>query len=161
MNLVARGRFRVFRQFRSAIQMIDLPVLRLDLGSRIARKTHSCGTALEPGPVIVPPTWNKSASTRGLELVWQRAAGEIGSAEHLIVIGYSFPKTDIFFKYLSALGSHSEALLESFTVINGPNSGAVKSQFADLLGPMTSDGLNYHEFLLKGCEHIIKEILER
>jgi hypothetical protein len=131
------------------------------LGSRIAGKTHSCGTALEPEPVIVPPTWNKSASTRGLESVWQRAATEIGSAENIIVVGYWFPKTDTFFKYLFALGSHSDTHLESFTVINGPNSASVKAQFADLLGPMSSDGFKYHEFLLKGCEHIVKEMLER
>jgi hypothetical protein len=140
---------------------MDTPVLRLNLGSRIAGKQHGCGTPLEPDPVIVPPTWNKSASTRGLESVWQRAATEIGSAENIIVIGYSFPRTDMFFKYLFALGSHSDTHLESFTVINGPNSAAVKAQFADLLGPMSSDGFNYYEFLLEGSDHIVKDILAR
>jgi hypothetical protein len=62
---------------------------------------------------------------------------------------------------LFALGSHSDTHLESFTVINGPNSGAVKAQFADLLGPMSTDGFQYYEFLLSGSEHIVKEILER
>ena len=145
----------------TTIDLVDTPVLRLNLGSRIAGKHHSCGTPLEPEPVSVPPTWNKSASTRDLEMVWQRAAREIGSAENIIVIGYSFPKTDMFFKYLFALGSHSDTHLESFTVINGPNSEAVKAQFADLLGPMSSDGFKYYEFLLAGSEHIVKEILDQ
>jgi hypothetical protein len=145
----------------TTIELVDTPVLRLNLGSRIAGKQHSCGTPLDPEPVIVPPTWNKSASTGGLETVWRRAAAEIGSAENIIVIGYSFPKTDMFFKYLFALGSHSDTHLESFTVINGPNSGAVKAQFANLLGPMSSEGFKYYEFLLSGSAHIVKEILER
>lgn len=145
----------------TTIELMDTPVLRLNLGSRIAGKHHGCGMPFDPEPVIVPPTWNKSASTRGLEKVWQRAAAEIGSAENIIVIGYSFPKTDMFFKYLFALGSHSDTHLESFTVINGPNSATVKAQFADLLGPMSSDGFNYYEFLLSGSEHIVKDILAR
>jgi hypothetical protein len=143
------------------IELVDTPVLRLNLGSRIAGKQHGCGTALDPEPVIVPPTWSKSASTGGLESVWQRAATEIGSAENIIVIGYSFPKTDMFFKYLFALGSHSDTHLESLTVINGPNSAAVKAQFADLLGPMSSEGFNYYEFLLSGSDHIVRDILAR
>jgi hypothetical protein len=145
----------------TATELVDTPEFHLNLGSRIAGKQHSCGTPLDPEPVIVPPTWNKSASTRGLEAVWRRAAAEIGSAENIVVIGYSFPKTDMFFKYLFALGSHSDTHLESFTVINGPNSEAVKAQFADLLGPMSSDGFKYYEFLLAGSEHIVKEILEK
>lgn len=143
----------------SLIQLGDVHTLRLNLGSRIAGKHHNCGTSFDAEPVIVPPTWNKSASTRGLEAVWQRAAAEIGSAENIVVIGYSFPKTDMFFKYLFALGSHSDAYLENFVVINGPNSAIAQAQFADLLGPMASDGLRYHEFLLSGSQHIVKEIL--
>ena len=46
-------------------------------------------------------------------------------------------------------------------MINGPNSAAVKAQFADLLGPMSSEGFKYYEFLLSGSAHIVKEILER
>jgi hypothetical protein len=113
---------------------MDTPGARLNLGSRIVGKHHGCGAPLEHEPAIVRPTWNKSASTRGLESVWQRAATEIGSAENIIVNGYSFPKTDMFFKYLFTLGSHSDTRLESFTVINGPKSAALKTQFADLMG---------------------------
>jgi hypothetical protein len=107
----------------------------------------------------VPPTWNKSSSTAPLKEVWRRAAKELGNAERIVVIGYSFPITDMFFKYLFALGSDSDAHLERFIVINGPNGADTAARFKGLLGPMTSQSFVFHPFLFSGAGHIIQELL--
>jgi hypothetical protein len=143
-----------------AFALLDQPrELALSLGSRIASNAHRCGTPLDPLPVLVPPTWNKSSSTAPLKEVWRRAAKELGNAERIVVIGYSFPITDMFFKYLFALGSDSDAHLERFIVINGPNGADTAARFKGLLGPMTSQSFVFHPFLFSGAGHIIQELL--
>jgi hypothetical protein len=135
-------------------------VLRLNLGSGISGQVHSCRTVLDPLPFIVPPTWNKSSSALGLRDVWKRAAVELGSAENIVVIGYSHPPTDMFFKYLYALGSNTDTHLEKFIVINGPDSSGTKERFEGLLGPTTSRGFEFNQLLFSGAENIIKRVLE-
>jgi len=133
--------------------------LALPLGTRIAGQSHVCGTPLDPLPLLVPPTWTKSSSTGGLRDVWKRAAMEIGSAENIVVIGYSFPITDMFFKYLFALGSDSDTHLEKFIVVNGPQGESTRDKFEDLLGPMSSRGFAFYPFVFSGAGHIIKDVL--
>lgn len=134
--------------------------LPLPLGTRIAGQIHSCGTRLDPLPLLVPPTWNKSSSTSGLREVWKRAATELASAENIVVIGYSFPITDMFFKYLFALGIDSDTHLERFIVVNGPDGESTKAKFEGLLGPMSANGFIFYPFVFSGSNHIFKELLE-
>ena len=68
--------------------------------------------------MIVPPTWDKSDGHKKLSTVWKKAASDLGSADNIIVIGYSFPKSDVFFHHLYALGSVGEKPLSRFIVIN-------------------------------------------
>ncbi len=144
------------------IHLLDSPSeLKLQLGTNIAGKIHlKCGAALDPIPFLVPPTWNKSSTTSaGLQEVWRRAAKELGSAENIVVIGYSLPPTDTFFKYLFALGTDSDVHLEKFIVINGPNGQNTEARFKALLGPMTADAFKFYPFVFSGVQHILKEVL--
>jgi hypothetical protein len=84
-------------------------------------------------PVLVPPTWNKADSHRALEKVWSLAAHELSEAENIIVIGYSMPETDSFFRHLYALGTVGGTMLRRFWVFN-PNP-SIERRFHDLLGP--------------------------
>ena len=143
----------------SAIRIDHQKELPLQLATRISGKIHHCGTPLDPLPIIVPPTWNKSSSTSGLQNVWKRAALELGSAENIVVVGYSLPLTDMFFKYLFALGIDSDAHLEKFIVINGPNGAITEDRFKALLGPMTRDRFNFHSFVFSGAGNIFEEVL--
>lgn len=141
--------------------LLDRPrELPLPLGSRISKHAHRCGSPLDLLPVLVPPTWNKSSSTAPLQEVWRRAAKELGGAENIVVIGYSLPITDMFFKYLFALGTESDAHLEKFIVINGPNGGDSVERFKGLLGPMTSRGFASHAFVFSGSENVIRDVLQ-
>lgn len=107
----------------------------LEIASRVAELQH-CGEPCTPEPVIVPPTWNK-AQYQDLVTVWRRAAHHLSEAENIVVIGYSLPNTDEFFRYLYALGTVGPARLKRFDVVNPDN--AVAGQFERLLGPVAKD----------------------
>lgn len=87
---------------------------------------------VEDNPFIVPPTWNKLNMQSELINVWKEAAKAFSSAQNIVVIGYSLPETDVFFKYLYALGSLSSTRIRKFLVFNPDQSVEVK--FKQLLG---------------------------
>ena len=63
-------------------------VVHLKLASQLHTSglTH-CNETIDPVPVIVPPTWNKTDYNQALGHVWRRAARELSDAENIIVIG--------------------------------------------------------------------------
>lgn len=84
------------------------------------------------GLVITPPTWNKFEGQQKISSVWSRAAKELSEAEYIVVIGYSLPDTDYFFRYLYALGSVGRRILKRFIVVNPDEE--VHNRFRNLLG---------------------------
>jgi hypothetical protein len=68
--------------------------------------------------LILPPTWYKSNNHRAITQVWYHAANEIANATHLFIIGYSFPRTDVFFDQLLALGLRDSKNLKRVVVVN-------------------------------------------
>lgn len=63
-----------------------------------------CPDATEHTPLIVPPTWNKAAYQGGLQSVWTAALKALETAGRIIVIGFSLPDTDLFFRFLLTAG---------------------------------------------------------
>jgi len=82
--------------------------------------------------MLVPPTINKGPYHAVLSRVWAAAAAELRSAEEIFVCGYSLPETDLFFRYLYAVGTIGEASLRRVWVFNPDAS--VKPRFEKLLG---------------------------
>ena len=80
--------------------------------------------------IIVPPTWNKGIEGKFLRSVWSKALQEMMTAERLFIIGYSFPKTDQFFKYMLGLALARNNLLSEVYIVN-PNE-AVEKRFETL-----------------------------
>jgi NAD-dependent SIR2 family protein deacetylase len=97
---------------------------------------HDCNGAKGDGlSVIVPPTWNKATGHREIVTVWRRAVKHLSDARHIIVIGYSLPPSDQFFRYLYALGTVSATRLEKFWLIDPDSApGGAGDRFRDLLG---------------------------
>jgi hypothetical protein len=87
-------------------------------------------------PVIVPPTGSKGQHHRRLETVWQKAAGVLAEADSIIVLGYSLPATDEFFRYLFALGTISATRLRRVWVCDKYASAELDQRFRALLGPL-------------------------
>jgi hypothetical protein len=92
-----------------------------------------CAKPLDSDPVIVPPIWNKGQHHNSIASVWKRAAKELSEARNIVVVGYSLPETDLFFRHLFALGTVGNNLLERFWVLDP--STAAESRFRQLLGP--------------------------
>ena len=104
--------------------------IQFEMSSHLGFKQH-CDKPLGGSPVIIPPTWNKTDYHGNLAQVWKTAADELASAENIFLIGYSLPKTDLFFRYLFALGTESTTRLKRFWVFN-PNPD-LEENFRDLL----------------------------
>ena len=102
----------------------------LDVGAKITARVHCAGHANDP--VIVPPTWNK-AEYQQIANVWKHAGLHLAEAENIIVIGYSLPETDQFFRYLFALGTIGDARPQRFWVVDPDTK--VGERFRALLGP--------------------------
>lgn len=68
--------------------------------------------------LLIPPTWNKSSYTEKLTNVWANSIREISQATHLFIIGYSFPRTDVFFDQLLSLALRDSKNLKEVVVIN-------------------------------------------
>lgn len=88
----------------------------LPISRELHRTVHCSDSTCEVEPVIVPPTWNKALSHAALGNVWGRAARELSDAENIIVIGYSLPKTDYYFRHLLGLGMVGDALLRRINI---------------------------------------------
>ncbi len=150
------GKIVPYREFRETESKAGLDYGILPIISRLKRlKCSSCNKTLEENPFIVPPTWNKTAFHEQIEQVWRRAANELKDAENIFVLGYSFPSTDMFFRYLFALGIDMSTILRGFYVYD--IDPAVEGRFQSLLGSGVSQ-----KFLYQGLEFedaIKKEII--
>jgi hypothetical protein len=83
-------------------------------------------------PKIIPPTLNKFKYQEQLGLVWKKAAQVLSEAELVFIIGYSMPESDVFFKYLYALGIDSPVHLNKVVIIN--NNSSVHAAYHSLMG---------------------------
>jgi len=95
---------------------------------------ETCGIPLTKDPIIVPPTWNKVEGHNQLASVWRQAAVELGEAENIICIGYSLPESDLFFRYLFALGTVGRAHLRRFWVFDPDTERVVEERYRRLIG---------------------------
>ena len=105
----------------------------LDITSKLYEYKH-CNNNLNPEPVLVPPTWNKTEYHGVLREVWAQAGKELSEAENIIVIGYSHPVSDSFFRYLFALGSVGDANIKRFWVFDPAEGNEVENRFRELIG---------------------------
>jgi NAD-dependent SIR2 family protein deacetylase len=105
--------------------------VHLNVVDQLSTYSH-CGQTVDPDPLIVPPTWNKTQYHQEIADVWRAAADELSSAENLVICGYSLPPTDVFFHQLFAIGTTGKTRLRRLWVFN-PDPG-VRPRFENLLG---------------------------
>jgi hypothetical protein len=120
--------------------LYDVHHVQLDVADKLTSFAH-CKDAPPPHtaePVIVPPTWSKTGHYESIAPVWRRAAAHLAEASRIIVIGYSLPDTDQFFRYLYALGTVGPTRMQRFLVVD-PDA-RVEARFKDLLGPLAMRG---------------------
>ncbi len=101
-------------------------------------KCSKCGNAeLSELPLIVPPTWNKTEYHVYLNNVWKNAANELSTAEIIVIVGYSMPESDLFFRYLLNLAGIDFIDLTDFIVID--NNPEIVKKFYNLMGTEIRD----------------------
>jgi len=116
------------------------------------------GNDIIPESIIIPPTWNKTEHYKYISNVWHHAAKELSEAENIFVIGYSLPESDLFFRYLFALGTVGNTPLKRFWVFNPDNSEEIKSRYRSLLGPGAKERFKYREItFLDGIRELMSE----
>lgn len=111
----------------------DTKFVYFDVSKMLPLRQH-CKTALPALPLIVPPSWNKGRAQQDLARVWAKAAEELAQADNIVVIGYSLPETDSFFRYLFALAMDSGTRLQRLWVFNPDDDGAVERRFRAFVG---------------------------
>ncbi|MBN1905224.1 MAG: SIR2 family protein [Deltaproteobacteria bacterium] len=94
---------------------------------------------------IVPPTWNKSDPE--IRVLWDKAYKELMTAKRIIVIGYSFPETDIYVKSLLGLALNENQILQNIYFIN-PDRDVAKRMCLSLLDRYFEKYCEYKEWKL-------------
>jgi hypothetical protein len=145
--------------FKNTMLVDDNGDFPLKIASEMPRHLSCCAGPVDPIPVLVPPTWNKTEYHSTLQNVWCQAAVELGEAERIYVCGYSLPESDIFFRYLYALGSVSKRRLKRFVVYDPDKAGGVKGRFQNLLGGGATSVFDYKELLFAQALDSIKSEL--
>jgi len=121
-------------------------------------------TARNNKTFIVPPTWNKSDPQ--IRKLWDIAYKEIISAKRIIVLGYSFPETDIYIKSLLVLALNENKILQNIFFIN-PDKELARKACLSLLDTHFEKYCAYKEwkfseFIATGeGNQFIKEFLNR
>jgi NAD-dependent SIR2 family protein deacetylase len=101
------------------ITVCDTYITPLELNSNRHRLHDSnCKNQERSHNIIVPPTWNKSNQNKIITRTWARAIEQLSEATHIFIIGYSFPKTDVFFDQLLTLSLLNNTTLKKVYVFN-------------------------------------------
>ena len=122
----------------SPIEAFDMRNICLKYIETIQKQNRSCSNSecknpdIDEMPLIVPPTWNKTMYHSNLSAVWKKAARELSDAVNIVIIGYSFPESDMFFRYLFALGTISRTELKKFWVVD--TNPEVKQRYKEIVG---------------------------
>ncbi len=69
-------------------------------------------------PLLIPPTWNKILDSNYMRNVWASAFEELKAATELVIIGYSLPHTDVYFRHLLALSLKDNISLRKILVVD-------------------------------------------
>ncbi|MGB8991348.1 MAG: hypothetical protein WCD80_04775 [Desulfobaccales bacterium] len=138
--------------------LFDFKFVNYNLGSKLSQKEH-CGEPIKGPPILVPPTWDKMSYHKELGNVWKIAAKELSEAENIFIVGYSLPETDLFFRYLFALGSESDTRIRRFWVFNPDND--VEGRFRDLIGRGIEKRFKYFPIIFNAAIRQIATALEQ
>lgn len=118
--------------------------IKLEIGSGLPKYLSQLYQVdADEEPLIVPPSWNKADYHNTLSQIWASAADHLASAEYIVVMGYSLPETDAFFRHLYALGSVGTSLLRKFIVCDPDSSVTVRGRFERMLGPGAASRFEY------------------
>jgi hypothetical protein len=68
-------------------------------------------------PELIPPTWNKAFQNQQIELL-NKAVDTIRTATRIILIGFSVPLTDLYFRFMISAGLQGNISLRKIVFVN-------------------------------------------
>ncbi len=81
---------------------------------------------------MIPPVLSKlDQADIAMQAIWEDAYKVLKGAERVVIIGYSFPPTDIQTKIFISKALREAKGLKEIKVVTRPKFGSVKSQFED------------------------------
>ena len=94
-----------------------------------------CPSCKQPGlsTLIVPPTRNKGIEAKFILPVWKQVLEERMSAGRIFIIGYSFPESDQFSKYLLGLALSKNTTLTEIHIVS--DSLKIRERFEAVFHP--------------------------
>jgi len=94
---------------------------------------------------IVPPTWRKQATRIAYEDQWQIIKDGLSDVRRIVFIGYSLPKTDLYFRHFLALALAENSQLPKVYALNPSilEPGDVRDNYIDLFAPLAREGRLY------------------
>lgn len=108
--------------------------VHLKASSSLNKLPPCCGYEEFNDPLIVPPSYNKFEYFKIVNQLWKTAVELFQRANQIVVIGYSLPPSDFFFRNLYALGMINNEWLKKFVVINPDEQ--ILGRFEEMMGPM-------------------------
>lgn len=100
---------------------------------------------------IIPPTWNKGNSNK-LIPAWRLAKQLLKEANHIRILGYSLPTSDIYIQYLLKSAILESQHLKSIDVICLDNDDNIKKRYDNFIN------FNFYRFRNKNIIKYIKYI---
>jgi hypothetical protein len=105
-------------RFRSTIEGPGLPLAKI----------HGSVSPL----TIVPPTWQKLGNEQVRE-AWRLAVHMLRGANEVRILGFSFPQSDGYIRYLLSLGAMRAEHLKRIDVVCLDPSGEVRRRYSDFV----------------------------
>ncbi len=141
-----------------ACDSIDQPVSKVRLRFSDIWRDHD-QVDMAHTPLIVPPSDAKREYHRLIQPIWQRAAEALRESKVIIIIGYSLPATDQFFKNFFSVATIGSGQIQRFAVID-PNA-EVANRFQSLLSEDTRSKFEHHPATFASCMPLVRDILHR
>lgn len=125
------------------------------------KETTEGNHKFSPEALIIPPTWNKNGYQGTISKVWAEAAEKLSRAKRIFIFGYSLPDSDLFFRYLFALGTLGSTRIRNIVVVNiEPPGGGVDNRFKNLLGSSIKSRYQYVNEYFKRASAIITDYIK-
>lgn len=110
-------------------------IFKYSYANKINCPHRSCRQLLQP--IIIPPTMMKNYRTMPFtHQLWRRARQALGNADHIVIIGYSFPAADFRTKWLFRKAMEQSKKSKKVTVVNhaqGDKLQAILREYGDLM----------------------------
>ena len=78
------------------------------------------------GFFLVPPSWDKTDFREAISPVWREALLRLSCARRVVIIGYSMPQTDVFFKYLITVALARNSRLFKLNVVDSRHQQTIR-----------------------------------